>query len=135
VRPKIGITPAKSIRTPFFSKRRIRAALFSFKLPLDIATQWLRGCLFDSKPQSFPLPVAPNRDFCITLFTTKIEATIKKLGYMIEWESDGNNASLIAAAAKNYLLRLIPHIIPLESELALSPVLFSNIAISKLTIC
>jgi len=54
---------------------------------------------------------------------------------MIEWESDGNNASLIAAAAKNYLLRLIPHIIPLESELALSPVLFSNIAISKLTIC
>lgn len=90
----------------------MRASLFNFNLPIDIPTSWLLERLFEHKPESFPVPVAPTREFCIALFTSKIEATIKNIGDMIGWESDDSIVGPIAAAAKQSLLRLIPNIMP-----------------------
>ncbi|KAJ4307449.1 hypothetical protein N0V84_012723 [Fusarium piperis] len=90
----------------------IRASLFNFQLPLDFAAVWLRERLFEQKPKSLPVPVAPTREFCVALFTAKIEATIGNIGDMIGWEEDNNTVGPIAAAAKQQLLHLIPHILP-----------------------
>lgn len=95
---------------------RIRASLFNFNLPLDFAATWLRERLFEQKPKSLPIPVGHTRDFCIALFTSKIEATIGSLGDMIGWEDDNNSVGPIAAAAKHSLLRLIPYIMPEDSN-------------------
>lgn len=46
---------------------------------------------------------------------SKIEATIRNIGDMIGWESDNVAVGPIAAAAKQSLLRLIPHIMPADS--------------------
>lgn len=62
------------------------------------------------------MPVAPTRNFCIGLFTSNIEATIRNLGDMIGWESDNVTVGPITAKAKQSLLRLIPHIMPSENE-------------------
>ncbi|EPE06693.1 3-hydroxybutyryl- dehydratase [Ophiostoma piceae UAMH 11346] len=90
----------------------IRAALFNFATPLDFAADWLRERLFEQKPSELPLPVAPTRDFCVSLFMSKIEATIRNVGDMIGWEDDGNVVGPEAAAAKQSLLRVIPFILP-----------------------
>ena len=47
---------------------------------------------------------------------SKIEATIKNIGDMIGWESDNVTVGPIAAAAKQSLLRLIPHIMPADND-------------------
>ncbi|TVY13603.1 hypothetical protein LARI1_G008175 [Lachnellula arida] len=91
---------------------RMRASLFNFNLPVDIPVVWLHERLFEHKPESLPIPVAPTREFCIALFTSKIEATIRNVGDMIGWESDNSVVGPIAAAAKQSLLRLIPNIMP-----------------------
>ncbi|KAG6004954.1 hypothetical protein E4U54_000445 [Claviceps lovelessii] len=90
----------------------IRASLYNFQVPDAFASAWLHKRVFEQKPESFPIPVAPTRDFCVTLFTSKIQATIRNMGDMIGWESDNNKVGPVAAAAKQSLLRLIPHIIP-----------------------
>jgi hypothetical protein len=90
--------------------------LFNFNLPLEFAAVWFRERLFEQKPKSLPIPVAPTREFCVALFMSKIEATIRKIGDMIGWESDDVTVSPIAAAAKQSLLRLIPHIMPTDSD-------------------
>lgn len=90
----------------------IRASLYRFQVPPRFASAWLRERLFEQKPESFPVPVAPTREFCVALFTSKIEATIKNIGDMIGWEDDHNTVGPVAAAAKQSLLRLIPHIMP-----------------------
>ncbi|KAI1178649.1 3-hydroxybutyryl-CoA dehydratase [Nemania sp. FL0916] len=91
----------------------VRATLYNFQVPPAFASTWLRERLFEQKPESLPIPVAPTREFCIALFTSKIEATIKNVGDMIGWESDHNTVGPVAAAAKQSLLRLIPHILPI----------------------
>jgi len=63
-----------------------------------------------------PIPVAPTREFCVALFMSKIEATIKNIGDMIGWEEDNATVGPIAAAAKQSLLRLIPHIMPADND-------------------
>lgn len=98
---------------------RIRASLFNFNLPLEFASLWLRERLFEQKPRSFPIPVAPTREFCFALLTSKVEATIRNIGDMIGWEDDNNTVGPITVAAKQSLLRLIPHIVPLDSDEAL----------------
>ncbi|KIH93666.1 hypothetical protein SPBR_04244 [Sporothrix brasiliensis 5110] len=97
---------------------RIRASLFNFQLPLDFAAFWLRERLFEQKPASLPRPVASTREFCVALFTAKVEATIRNLGDMIGWEDDNNVVGPIASAAKQSLLRLIPHILPADGNQA-----------------
>ncbi|KAF2235559.1 hypothetical protein EV356DRAFT_523083 [Viridothelium virens] len=93
----------------------IRAALFNFTPPLEFAAKWFLARLFDQKPESLPVPVAPTRHFCIELFVSKIHATIKSVGDMIGWEDDHQVVGPVAAAAKQSLLRLIPHIMPPET--------------------
>ncbi|UKZ67459.1 uncharacterized protein TrAtP1_008618 [Trichoderma atroviride] len=61
----------------------IRASLYKYEVSSEFASTWLRERLFEQKPETFPIPVAPTREFCITLFTSKIEATIKNIGDMI----------------------------------------------------
>ncbi|MCJ1343386.1 hypothetical protein MMC31_001579 [Peltigera leucophlebia] len=95
---------------------RIRASLFNFNLPPAFAAFWLRERLFEQRPKSLPIPVAPTREFCVALFTSKIKATIGNIGDMIGWKSDNNTVGPVAAAAKQSLLRLIPHILPPESD-------------------
>ena len=92
--------------------------MFNFNLPLDFAAAWLRERLFEQKPKSLPIPAAPTREFCVALFTSKIEATIGNIGDMIGWESDNNTVGPTAVAAKQSLLRLIPHIMPADSDQA-----------------
>ncbi|KAK4500572.1 hypothetical protein PRZ48_008761 [Zasmidium cellare] len=92
----------------------IRAALFHFQLPPGFAEKWLRERLFEQKPKSFDFPVASTREFCVALFTSKIEATIRNIGDIIGWEDDGNVVGPKAAAAKKSLLRLIPYMLPQE---------------------
>jgi hypothetical protein len=72
--------------------------------------------MLNQKPKSFPIPVAPTREFCIVLLISKIEATITKLGDMIGWESNKQVVGPIAVAAKQSLLRLVPHITPADSD-------------------
>jgi hypothetical protein len=96
---------------------RIRASLFDFNVSLELATTWLRERLFEQKPKALPIPVAPTREFCIALFQSKIEATIGNEGDMIGWEDDNNVVGPVAAAAKQSLLRLIPHIMPIDSDI------------------
>lgn len=95
---------------------RIRASPFNFDLPLDFATTWLRQRLFEQKPKLLPIPVAPTREFCVSLFTSKIEATIGNISDMIGWEDDNNTVGPIVAVAKNSLLHLIPHIMPTDGD-------------------
>ncbi|KAK3679992.1 hypothetical protein LTR78_000369 [Recurvomyces mirabilis] len=92
----------------------IRAALLNFDVLYEFATSWLRERLFEQTPDKLPIGVASTRDFCVGLFTSKIEATIKKIGDMIGWESDRNTVGPRAAAAKISLLKVIPHILPPE---------------------
>ncbi|MCJ1349392.1 hypothetical protein MMC31_007632 [Peltigera leucophlebia] len=76
------------------------------------STSFSRLRLFQQKPKLLPIPVAPTREFCIALFTSKIETTIGNIGNMIGWESENNTVSPVAVAAKQSFLRLIPHIMP-----------------------
>ncbi|KAF9769959.1 hypothetical protein IL306_012539 [Fusarium sp. DS 682] len=92
----------------------IRAVLFNFNPPLKFSVEWLLERLFEQKPESLPVPVAPTRHFCIALCASKIHATIKNIGDMIGWEDDQNTVSPRTAAAKQSLLSLIPHITPQE---------------------
>ncbi len=65
------------------------------------------------------MAVAPTRDFCISLFSFKIEATIRNIGDMIGWEDDGNTVGPVAFAAKRCLLRFIPYMLPYKDEAVL----------------
>ncbi|XWW98375.1 hypothetical protein V2A60_006375 [Cordyceps javanica] len=96
----------------------IRASLFNYEVPLDFAADWFLKRLFEQKPESLPTPVAPTREFCVALFTAKIEATIRNLGDPIAWEDDNEFVGPVAAAAKQSLLRLIPHIMPADGDQA-----------------
>ncbi|KAK3369872.1 hypothetical protein B0H63DRAFT_514128 [Podospora didyma] len=78
----------------------IRASLFTFTPPSDFTSTWLRERLFEQKPELFPIPVAPIHEFCLALFTSKIEATIKNIGDMIGWEDDNETVGSVAFAAK-----------------------------------
>ena len=95
---------------------RIRASLFNFNPPVEFATGLFLERLFEQRPDSLPIPVAPTREFCVGLFTSKIEATIKDIGDVIGYPSDNETVGPIAAAAKQSLLRLIPHIMPADSD-------------------
>ncbi|KAI8629158.1 hypothetical protein F5Y19DRAFT_485069 [Xylariaceae sp. FL1651] len=94
----------------------IRASLYKFPVPAEFASTWLHERLFEQKPKSVAIPVAPTCEFCVALFTSKIEATIKNIGDMIGWEDDHNTVGPVAAAAKQSLLRLIPRIMPTADD-------------------
>ncbi|KAK5996713.1 hypothetical protein PT974_02053 [Cladobotryum mycophilum] len=94
---------------------RIRASLFNFTLPQDFATTWLPKRLFEQRPERIQAPVAPTRDFCVALITSKIEATVGDIGDSIG--QDHGMAGPIAAAAKaakESLMRFVPHMLPTD---------------------
>ncbi len=93
----------------------MRTALFASNVPPAFAIQWLRERLFEQKPAALPLPVAPTRNFCLALLTSKIEATIGSVGVIIGWESDHDTVGPIATAAKQSPLRLCPHLLLSDS--------------------
>ena len=62
------------------------------------------------------MPVAPTREFCLSLFASKLEATIKGVGDIIGWKYDNHEVGPLAAAAKQSLLRLVPYIVPAETD-------------------
>ncbi|KAI4922783.1 hypothetical protein J4E90_001217 [Alternaria incomplexa] len=95
---------------------RMRAALFNYCPPSGFAVKYLHSRIFDSKPDAFRLPVAPTREFWIHLIQSKIEATIKNEGDMIGWEDDEETVGPVALAAKQSLLKAIPHLLPQESS-------------------
>lgn len=90
--------------------------MYKYQASPEFAVTWLHECLFEHKPESFLVPVALTREFCIALFISKIEASIKSVGDMIGWEDDHNTVGPIAATAKTSLLSLIHHIMPEDSD-------------------
>jgi len=95
---------------------RMRAALFNYCPPSEFAAQYLHSRIFDFKPDAFTLPVAPTREFWIHVMESKVEATIKNEGDMIGWEDDEEIVEPVALAAKQSLLKAIPHLLPLENS-------------------
>ncbi|CAD6447780.1 9dad758c-46d2-4744-a013-f5a868cf44a7 [Sclerotinia trifoliorum] len=93
----------------------MRAALFRYDPPLDFCVKYLHDRIFDFKPESFSVPVAPTREFWMHVLESKIKATIQNEGDMIGWEDDAETVGPIALTAKQSLLRAIPHIMPPES--------------------
>ncbi|KAF8170677.1 hypothetical protein K438DRAFT_1853678 [Mycena galopus ATCC 62051] len=93
---------------------RIRAALFSFHLPADFIASWLTRrppC-----PTSILVDIAPTREFAIAFLAAKINETIPDEGGFIGWEEDQNVVGPVALKAKQSLLRLLPWILPPETE-------------------
>ncbi|KAG6878964.1 hypothetical protein C0992_006258 [Termitomyces sp. T32_za158] len=91
---------------------RIRASLFNLNPPPEYVSEWLAQRLF---LEVLPTPVAPTREFLMTLFTSRIEAMIKNVGDKIGWQ--GNmTVGPIAFAAKQSLLRLVPRILPNDGD-------------------
>ena len=95
---------------------RMRAALFNYCPPSGFAVKYLYSRIFDFKPDAFRLPVAPTREFWIHVIQSKIEATIKNGGDMIGWEDDEETVGPVALAAKQSLLKAIPHLLPQENS-------------------
>lgn len=93
----------------------IRATLFHYKIPLDFAASYLLSRVFEFMPESLSFPVAPTRVFWMHIMMSKINATIRNEGDMIGWDSDNETVGPIALAAKESLLRALPHIMPAEN--------------------
>jgi hypothetical protein len=93
----------------------MRAALFRYNPPRELAKDHLFERLFKFKPKSLLMPVAPTRDFWMHVLESKIQATIRNEGDMIGWEDDNETVGPAALAAKESLLRAIPHILPLDN--------------------
>ncbi|KAG6899431.1 hypothetical protein C0993_010339 [Termitomyces sp. T159_Od127] len=93
----------------------IRAALFNFNPPPEFVSKWLFERLYIKRPEVLPTPIAPTREFLVTLFKLKIEEKIGNMGDRIGWQ---RNATVgpIAFAAKQSLLRLVPHILPKDCD-------------------
>ncbi|TVY69035.1 hypothetical protein LSUE1_G007357 [Lachnellula suecica] len=97
---------------------QIRTSLFNYTPPSTFTSTWFLPRVFQQRPDSLSVPVAPTREFCIALFESKIEATIKNIGDVIGFEDDEEFVGPRAFAAKQSLLRLIPHIFPTDGNQA-----------------
>jgi hypothetical protein len=90
----------------------IRAALFNFAVPDELAQNSLHDRVFNFKPAKFTVPVAPTREFWMHVLATKIEATIRNPGDMIGWDDDEETVGQMASSAKKSLLSALPFILP-----------------------
>jgi hypothetical protein len=93
----------------------MRAALFNYCPPSEFAAKYLHSRIFDFKADTFTLPVAPTREFWIHVRESKVEATIRNEGDMIGWEDDEETVGPVALAAKQSLLKAIPHLLPQDN--------------------
>ncbi|KAJ7126489.1 hypothetical protein C8R46DRAFT_59678 [Mycena filopes] len=92
----------------------IRAALFRFLVPLDFVKLWMPQR--PPSPKVLPNEIQATRSFAVDLLVSKVKEMIKEEGDMIGWESDHNVVGPVAARAKLSLLRLIPLILPFETD-------------------
>ncbi|UPL03666.1 hypothetical protein LCI18_014600 [Fusarium solani-melongenae] len=81
--------------------------LMVFDIPPGRSNVWWELLLPEGKP---------TRDFWLTVFRRKIEATIRNEGDMIGWEDDNNTVGTEALKAKQSLLRFLPHMLPSEEN-------------------
>lgn len=73
---------------------------------------WLPGR--EPCPRHLSSSVSPTRNFALTLLLDKVRETIKSVGDQIGHDVDHFVVGPAAYTAKRALLRLIPHILPLE---------------------
>jgi hypothetical protein len=92
----------------------IRATLFNFAVPDELAYYCLHDRLFNFKLAKFAVPVAPTHKFWMHVLATKIEATIRNPGDMVGWEDDEETVGPVASSAKKSLLSVLPLILPSE---------------------
>ncbi|KAJ7226250.1 hypothetical protein B0H12DRAFT_1193299 [Mycena haematopus] len=93
---------------------RIRAALFSFILPVDFVESWLNRRSPGAK--SILVGITPTREFAIAFLAAKIDETIPDKGGFIGWEEDRCVVGPVALKAKQSLLRLLPWVMPPETK-------------------
>ncbi|KAL8380947.1 hypothetical protein RB595_005308 [Gaeumannomyces hyphopodioides] len=99
-----------------YQAAHIRASLFKFSPPLGFIRYWHRDLVSKQGPESTPVAVAPTREYGVARFTAEIEAIIGNVGDIIGREDGGHTVSPTIAAAKQSLLRLVPHIMPEGSD-------------------
>jgi hypothetical protein len=87
----------------------MRAALFNFEVPRDLAGFWFWNRLPALQPAATKQDVAPTREFCIELFKTKLETVLRQDGDAF---GEASNLSPAAALAKDLILEVIPRILP-----------------------
>lgn len=92
----------------------IRAALLNQPLALQFVTKLLLWGTFQPvewAPKELP-SITPTRSFCAELFRARIEAIIGDEGDTIGFSESGYKVGERLLAAKQTLLRVIPHILP-----------------------
>ncbi|RAL61120.1 hypothetical protein DID88_010459 [Monilinia fructigena] len=91
------------------------AALFRYTPPLDFCLIWLHERLTKPKPDSFSVPIAPTREFWISVLESKIRTVIGNEGDIIGWGDERETVGPVALEAKQALLRALPYIMPAEN--------------------
>lgn len=114
----------------------IRAAMLNLELPSAFISRWIMWRAFQPAgaalvpSQLLPAPIGGSRDFCISMFTARVEALIKNEGHVVvvvgrEGEDQdpdrhqdhalvSSPRALRLAAAKHSILRFLPHMLPPE---------------------
>lgn len=88
-------------------------------LPATFVATWLFWASYQPvewMPKIFPLPPAGTRLFCVAILKAELEGLIDNQGNRMWEEEDQLTIGLLAAAAKQSLLRLIPLILPQGDE-------------------
>lgn len=88
-------------------------------LPATFVAKWPCWTGFqpvELMPKMSPQPPAGNRDFCTSTLEAKVEDLIGSQGDRIGRDEDKLTVGLLASAAKQSLLRLIPLILPEGEE-------------------
>lgn len=96
----------------------IRAALLNLSLPETVISKQLEWSVSRDQPglpRGYQLPVAENRELWMTIFKDIIEGLVWDEGDTIGWGAD-QFVSAGILAAKESLLRCIPHILPVGDE-------------------
>ena len=100
----------------------IRASLLNLVLPSQFVSNWLLWRTLQPvewMPKKLPLPISATRDFWLATLKAKVEAMIKNEGDIIGWPGNKVTVGPKALAAKEFMLRLIPLILPEGDEAVL----------------
>lgn len=89
--------------------------MFRYTPPLDFCLTWLHERLTEPKPDSFSVPIAPTREFWISVLESKIKTVIGSEGDEIGWGDEREKVGSTALAARQSLLRALPYIMPAEN--------------------
>lgn len=93
----------------------IRAALLNQPLAPDFVTERLLWGTFQPvewAPKELPSPITATRNCCLELFRARIQSIIKNEGDIIGFSDSPYKVGSRLLAAKQTLLRVLPHILP-----------------------